>query len=131
MPIFRKNEMKATPDVARPHIVMKQFAGEILKVGIVNYKKGDVPPPHYHPNDEQWIYLLSGKLAVLLGDETTTAESGDLVYVPRNTVHGIKVLGDECVFFTCKNKSGTGGLSEDYTGVTNLGELIEKLANQN
>ena len=95
------------------------------------YKKGDVPPPHYHPNDEQWIYLLSGKLAVLLGDETTTAESGDLVYIPRNTIHGIRVLGDECVFFTCKNKSGEGGLSEDYTGVDNLEELIEKLAKQN
>ena len=108
---------------------LKNIAEEVSSR--VNYKKGDVPPPHYHPNDEQWIYLLSGKLAVLLGNETTTAESGDLVYIPRNTIHGIRVLGDECVFFTCKNKSGEGGLSEDYTGVDNLEELIEKLAKHN
>ena len=88
MPIFRKDEMEATPDVARPHIKMIQYAGDLLKVGIVTYKKGDVPPPHYHPNDEQWIYILSGKLAVLLGDETTTADAGDLIFIPRNTVHG-------------------------------------------
>ena len=48
MPIFRKDEMKATPDVARPHIKMIQYAGDLLKVGIVTYKKGDVPTPHYH-----------------------------------------------------------------------------------
>ena len=130
MPIFRKDEMEATPDVVRPHIKMIQYAGDLLKVGIVTYKKGDVPPPHYHPNDEQWIYILSGKLAVLLGDETTTADAGDLIFIPRNTVHGIRLLDDECTFFACKNKSGTGGLSEDYTDVTNLDELIEKLEMQ-
>ena len=99
-------------------------------MGIVTYKKGEVPPPHYHPNDEQWIYMLSGKLAVLLGDETTTVDVGDLIFIPRNTVHGIRLLDDECTFFACKNKSGTGGLSEDYTDVTNLDELIEKLEMQ-
>ena len=39
MPIFRKDEMEATPDVARPHIKMIQYAGDLLKVGIVTYKK--------------------------------------------------------------------------------------------
>ena len=71
--------------------------------------------------------MLSGKLAVLLEDETTTVDVGDLIFIPRNTVHGIRLLDDECTFFACKNKSGTGGLSEDYTDVTNLDELIEKL----
>ena len=37
MPIFRKDEMEATPDVARPHIKMIQYAGDLLKVGIVTY----------------------------------------------------------------------------------------------
>tara|TARA_Y100000590_G_C15746729_1_gene1022354 strand:+ start:1654 stop:2049 length:396 start_codon:yes stop_codon:yes gene_type:complete len=131
MPIYKANEMKLTADVVRPHIQVVQYGGELIKAGLVTYKKGDVPPPHVHHNDEQWIYLLSGKLAVLLNDDISTAEAGDLIYIPRNTIHGIRVLDDECRFFTCKSPAGSGGLSEDYTSIPNLEELLEKLKKYN
>ncbi len=67
MPIYKAKEMKETPDVKRPHISMIQYGGELIKAGLVTYYEGDAPPPHYHPNDEQWIYLLEGSLAVLNG----------------------------------------------------------------
>ena len=69
MPIYKANEMKETPDVKRPHISMIQYGGDLIKAGLVTYYEGDAPPPHYHPNDEQWIYLLEGSLAVLMGDD--------------------------------------------------------------
>ena len=57
MPIYKANEMKETPDVKRPHISMIQYGGDLIKAGLVTYYEGDAPPPHYHPNDEQWIYF--------------------------------------------------------------------------
>ena len=58
MPIYRADEMVATPDVVNPNVMMKQFGGDLIKVGIVSYEDGEAPPPHSHPNDEQWIYML-------------------------------------------------------------------------
>jgi len=50
-----------------------------------------------------------------------------MVYIPRGVPHGIRLLGDECRFFTCKSPAGTGALSEDYTPIPNLDEMIQKL----
>ena len=36
---------------------------------LVTYQAGKGPWPHYHPNDEQFIYLLEGRAAFLLGEE--------------------------------------------------------------
>ncbi len=128
MPVYKAGEMEATPDVVNSKVMMKQFGGELIKVGIVTYEEGETPPPHYHPNDEQWIYMLEGRLAHVLGDEDHTLDPGDLVYIPRNVVHGIRIIEGPCRFFTCKSPAGTGGLSEDYTDVPNLEEIQRRLA---
>lgn len=128
MPFHKAQDMQATPDVVNPNVMMMQFGGEFIKVGIVTYEAGEAPPPHSHPNDEQWIYMLAGRLAFLLGDEVTTVGPGDLVHIPRNTVHGIRLLESPSRFFTCKSPAGTGKLSEDYTAVPNLDELLQRLA---
>ena len=119
--------MQATPDVVNPNVMMMQFGGEFIKVGIVTYEAGEAPPPHSHPNDEQWIYMLEGRLAHLLDDEIVTVGPGDLVHIPRNTVHGIRLLESPCRFFTCKSPAGSGNLSEDYTEVPNVTELEQRL----
>ena len=128
MPVYKAKDMQATPDVKNPNIMMMQYGGELIKVGIVTYHTGESPPPHSHPNDEQWVYMLEGSVAQLLGDEIFTIDPGDLVHIPRNTVHTIRVLESPCRFFTCKSPAGSGGLSEDYTPVPNVEELQRRLA---
>ena len=127
MPVYKGDEMVPTPDIARPHIMMNQFGGELIKAGVVTYAQGDAPPPHVHPTDEQWIYLLEGRLATILGDEMEIIGPGDLVYIPRGVPHGIRLLGPLCRFFTCKSPAGSGALSEDYTAIPNLDEMIRLL----
>ncbi len=127
MPVFKGDEMVPTPDSARPHIMMNQFGGELIKAGVVTYAAGDAPPPHVHPTDEQWIYLLEGRLATILGDEMEIIGPGDLVYIPRGIPHGIRLLGPLCRFFTCKSPAGSGALSEDYTEIPNLDDMIHRL----
>ena len=128
MPVYKAEDMEATPDVANPNVKMIQYGGDLIKVGIVTYQIGEVPPPHSHPNDEQWIYMLEGRLAHLLGDEVYTIGPGDLVHIPRNTIHGIRILEGPCRFFSCKSPAGSGNLSEDYVEVPNRVELEQRLA---
>ena len=128
MPVYKAQDMQATPDIMRPNIMMNQFGGELIKVGIVTYDSDESPPPHYHPKDEQWVYMLEGRVAHLLGDEIITIGPGDLVHIPSNTVHGIRILESPCRFFTCKSPAGSGQLSEDYTDIPNVDELNRRLA---
>ena len=128
MPFHKAAEMQATPDVKNPNIQAMQFGGELMKVGIVTYHEGEGPLPHFHPNDEQFIYLLEGRAAFVLGDELTVLGSGDLIHIPRNTVHGIRVVDGPVRFFACKSPSGSGKLSEDYNEAPNAAELVARLA---
>ena len=71
--------------------------------------------------------MLEGRVAHLLGNEVHSIGPGDLVHIPRDVVHGIRLLETPCSFFTCKSPAGSGNLSEDYTAVPNLAELRQKL----
>jgi quercetin dioxygenase-like cupin family protein len=51
--------------------------------------------PHLHRTFSESFHVLEGSLAVLAGDEWTTADAGDLVYVPRSGVHAFRAAGPE------------------------------------
>ena len=44
--------------------------------------------PHVHQNDV-WVYVLSGEIGVLVGDEVSTAHEGDWALKPRNVQHAM------------------------------------------
>jgi mannose-6-phosphate isomerase-like protein (cupin superfamily) len=52
-------------------------------------------PLHKHNREDEYSYVLEGKMGALLGDEVLTAESGDLVFKPRNQWHTFWNAGDE------------------------------------
>jgi mannose-6-phosphate isomerase-like protein (cupin superfamily) len=45
------------------------------------------PPPHLHHETAETFFVLEGKLAMRLGDETLTLPTGGFVLVPPGTVH--------------------------------------------
>ena len=55
---------------------------------------GNAGHPHTHSDQEQAFYILEGKMEVVVGDDTYTAEPGDCVFLPRNVEHGHKNVGD-------------------------------------
>ena len=73
MPIYKISEMEAQKSNVGP-ATGKTVAGELIKVGIVTYLEGEGPPPHFHPNEEQFILILEGKLRKILGDEERIVE---------------------------------------------------------
>jgi quercetin dioxygenase-like cupin family protein len=51
-------------------------------------------PLHKHNREDEYSYVLEGKLGALLGDEVLIAEPGDLVFKPRNQWHTFWNAGD-------------------------------------
>ena len=44
-------------------------------------------PLHRHSHEDEYSYVLEGRMGALLGDEVVYAEVGDLVYKPRGQWH--------------------------------------------
>jgi quercetin dioxygenase-like cupin family protein len=46
-------------------------------------------PPHIHPDQDEYLYILEGQLDFMLGAGETQATPGDLVRLPMGIPHGI------------------------------------------
>src|SRR6476661_7178271 len=51
-------------------------------------------PLHRHAREDEYSYVLEGRMGALLGDEVVYAEAGDLVFKPRNQWHTFWNAGD-------------------------------------
>jgi mannose-6-phosphate isomerase-like protein (cupin superfamily) len=52
-------------------------------------------PLHRHTHEDEYSYVVQGRMGALLGDEVVYAEPGDLVHKPRNQWHTFWNAGDE------------------------------------
>jgi len=52
-------------------------------------------PLHRHSREDEYSYILEGKMGALLGDEVVVAQAGDLVHKPRDQWHTFWNAGDE------------------------------------
>ena len=50
---------------------------------------------HTHRNEDEYSYVLEGRLGVQLGDEVLEAGPGELVFKPRGVPHAFWNAGDE------------------------------------
>ena len=51
-------------------------------------------PLHRHSREDEYSYVLEGRMGALLGDDVVYAEAGDLVHKPRNQWHTFWNAGD-------------------------------------
>jgi mannose-6-phosphate isomerase-like protein (cupin superfamily) len=52
-------------------------------------------PLHKHNREDEYSYVLEGRMGALLGDQVLEAGRGDLVFKPRNQWHTFWNAGDE------------------------------------
>src|SRR6266498_5086802 len=52
-------------------------------------------PLHRHNNEDEYSYVIEGKVGALLGDEVVVGQPGDLIYKPRNQWHTFWNAGDK------------------------------------
>ena len=52
-------------------------------------------PLHLHTREDEYSYVLEGRMGALLGDDVVEAGPGDLVFKPRNQWHTFWNAGEE------------------------------------
>ena len=56
--------------------------------------RGLCAPLHRHTHDDEYSYVLEGRMGAQLGDDVVYAEAGDLVFKPRGQWHTFWNAGD-------------------------------------
>ncbi len=52
-------------------------------------------PMHRHHDEDEYTYVLTGRIGAVLGDEEIFGEPGDLIFKPRDQWHTFWNAGDE------------------------------------
>ena len=54
---------------------------------------GGGPPPHIHHVEDETFHMLEGSFTFQAGGQRINAKPGDLIHIPRGTVHSLKNEG--------------------------------------
>ena len=66
------------------------------------FPDGTFVPPHIHPTQDEFLYILDGRFDFVLDGKPAAAEPGDLVRLPMGIPHGIFNKTDgaiKCLFW--------------------------------
>ena len=74
-------------------------------------------PLHLHTREDEYSYVLEGRMGALLGDDVVEAGPGDLVFKPRNQWHTFWNAGDEpCRILEIISPAGFERFFEELVG---------------
>src|SRR6266567_7404610 len=79
-------------------LVMDRSDAEASEVFMVVLEPGEAPPLHSHDDTEQVFYVVSGTGMLQIGTDpgrSFPVATGDLVRIPRNTLHKIRCEGSD------------------------------------
>ena len=85
------------------------------------FPDGTFVPPHVHPTQDEYLYILEGRLDFWLDGEETQASAGDTVRLARGLAHGIfnkSGATAKCLFWVAP----TGRLYDLFWGIHTMAE---------
>lgn len=68
---------------------------EALTTGVAIIAPGKANPRHFHPNTDEVLHVLSGRIRHTMNDVTVEMGPGDTVSIPRGVYHNATNLGSE------------------------------------
>jgi quercetin dioxygenase-like cupin family protein len=73
-----------------------------LTVGKCFIRAGEQNPPHHHPNCDEVLHVLRGRIRHRVDDEYVEMGPGDTISIPTGRVHNARNIGDtEAELFIC------------------------------
>lgn len=72
---------------------------DTLTVGKCLINPGMQNPPHYHPNCDEVLHVLTGTIEHRVGDEYLEMGPGDTIAIPQNLVHNARNTGKDVAEF--------------------------------
>jgi quercetin dioxygenase-like cupin family protein len=105
------------------------FEGAIHHTGIITFTENAVRANHYHKEQTQYTYVLSGKIELKIKDardpaspvESVVMEPGDFVELPPFTIHAYRALTEASMLcLTTKLRGGSEAYEADTIRVPPL-----------
>ncbi len=94
IPLFAEAQLQSLDTIKAPlnydGIYSRMVASDALSSSFVIFIKKDVKK-HKHATHTENVYILEGEGEMLLGDKTFKVKKGDIIFIPMNTVHSLKV----------------------------------------
>lgn len=104
---------------------LKQYSEASLAWHAV-FPSGTFVPPHVHPTQDEFVYVLAGRYVFWLDGKEFTTTAGDLVRMPKGIPHGIfnKSDGDAVSLFWVAPTRSLKTLFERIHNVPDPAEVI-------
>ena len=86
------------PIPGREEVVLKATGadtGGAIAVLEATGAPGERANPHIHHDNDEFFYVLEGRIRFEVGGQTVEAAAGAFVFVPRGTVHVARTVGSE------------------------------------
>jgi mannose-6-phosphate isomerase-like protein (cupin superfamily) len=81
-----------------PNNFRRAVAGKEMGLNLIRWVHPTVLPEHTHPDAEQAIVVLTGRLEFTISGTTMELAAGDVCVVPRHAVHGGRSIEGEATF---------------------------------
>lgn len=65
------------------------FKGERLFVGVNCFEPGQSQTTHVHAGADKFYFVVSGRARMTVGEETSEAGTGTVVWAPADVPHGV------------------------------------------
>ena len=93
-PFFASAQLQSLDTIKAPsnydNIYSRTIASDSLSSSFVIFIKKEVKK-HKHATHTENVYILDGEGEMLLGDKSFKVKKGDMIFIPMNTVHSLKV----------------------------------------
>jgi quercetin dioxygenase-like cupin family protein len=86
-------------------VTLKASSRELGAAEIVIYP-GDEPPLHVHKNEDEWFYMLDGKVTFHVGGENYSGAVGSFVSFPRGIPHTFTIESASARFLVMNTPGG-------------------------
>lgn len=71
------------------NIYVRPLGSDSLSTANIIFIKKELKPHHHAIHSEQ-AFILEGTAEMQLGDKYFTVKKGDVIFIPKGTVHGVK-----------------------------------------
>jgi quercetin dioxygenase-like cupin family protein len=80
------------PGMTITFLVEGEDSGDALSIFRCDFEAGArMPMPHSHDGFDETVYCLSGRFKMVVDGKARSIEPGEVIHVPRGTVHGFAV----------------------------------------
>lgn len=84
------------PPATYENIYNRPIYSDSLASSFVIFIKKEVKK-HKHVSHSEHVYILDGEGEITIGDKKLKVKKGDIIFIPKNTFHSLKVLSEKPV----------------------------------